>query len=403
MVPILEALQDLLAEEGTYAKLYIGRFTVESLIEHMSWHEIKEYDPDLETEVYNKRTKEWDTSIGRYVTHKVRSNTGLFVRDEYTSFLQGQKHKGWMAGLSEVLSESYDGTILPRYIIKHGWQSVPNCNYSFLSASTRALYHYLRDNMFFIKGLGNRIDYTLILQKLKAIRKTRRFFMETNRKQRKDDINNLAKGLLDVMKSPIRAISVEDSAADLWIEYDYETQKNQLKMNKIDLRYAYLNRQPEKALRRAGFFCLSRNIHAIKGLTNLAVREEDMKLAVFRQKELYDYFKKMLKDRTSYIGENEKTADTSIEVRAKFENQAETRKVFTLVSFAKDLGYSYQNKQFKETINQLVEEGIVELIPKEETVDLVHNMGKTALRKQCINGKPRGIPPIMYKYMGEEE
>lgn len=291
VIPILNTVQKSLPSEGRLRKriLVPSRFSPEGLIEFMTVH--KEVS-------ISEETGEDEEILAIY-------NEGIMIRDEFTGMMKGIKNKQWMSDVSELLSEVYDASIQPYYTKKSKLQSVPYCNLSFMMATTPHIYDII-DETFFVQGLGNRIDYVPFDPPDDTERiDPGKFFGFVREVQERDTISRFASKLLEVLSSRVRIIDIDPSSktAKMWVNYRHEIETKKRNFPPEPewvnaLYWSYLSRQAEKALRRSGVYCVSRNIDSIskmRTLDTLLVNEEDMRLAILRQEKLFQFFEILIK------------------------------------------------------------------------------------------------------------
>jgi len=288
-IPILKLVEKELPPIGRVVKRIVvpSRFSSEGLIEFMTVHK--------ET-IYNEEKDEEEEIL-------VICNEGIMIRDEFTGLMKGVKTKDWMSDISEILSEVYDTSIQPYYTKKSKLQEVSYCNISFLMATTPHIYNIM-DETLFTQGLGNRLDYVVFDPPEEPPKFDPRVFFGESWARGKDEmIGRFARMLSGVVNSNLRFLSIdpESEAAEMWTDYRYQIELRKRKLTDRGLgllKWSYLSRQAEKALRRAGLYCISRNIRSIprmaSGFDTLVVSEEDMRLAIQRQEKYYEYFEKLL-------------------------------------------------------------------------------------------------------------
>ena len=403
-IPILNFSIPILDYIGErYDKRYplmISRFSPESLIKHMTWHQIREYDPEKETTKKGKKKGEVITKMGGWDERMVIGNKGLIVRDEWTSMMKGMLSKTWLAGVSEILSEVFDHRVLPRFTMEHGKQDVPYCNFSFLSATTPYIYDLLETG-YFAQGLGNRIDHNLFGDKAK-IRKKEEEWYEYGRhhRMREEDISKLGNQLLGVMQSNVTYVGFTTEAQEEHSKFDYEIQKQRRALDPNDFKRSYLQRQSTKCLRRAVIYAMSRRAESIQKTADVLVQVDDMKLAVKRQKDLYDDFLKLLKDWRTYEKGSEHPPSTDIGDKERVLSVMSQIKFASKTLLAEKAGYNKDNIKFILTLKSLVAEGKLKDFDKDERKLLIAKMGD-GKRKKLRIGNVRGIPPALYQYVEE--
>lgn len=287
-IPILSEVQKNLHTGGNFHKkiLVPSRFSPEGLIEFMTVHKEPFFDENTEKEDY---------ILTIY-------NEGVMIRDEFTGLMKGTKNKQWMTDVSEILSEVYDTSVQAYYTKKSKLQDVPYCNISFLMATTPHVYDIM-DETFFAQGLGNRIDYVVFDPPKEAPRiDPDEFFGSSWVKEKDEAIGKFSRQLFGVLNSSCKFIGIDLSSnvGRLWADYRYEIElkKRDLPEKGVSsLFWSYLSRQAEKALRRAGIYCVSRNVKSVrrmKEIDTLILSEDDMRRAIERQKRHYRYFEIML-------------------------------------------------------------------------------------------------------------
>jgi|GEM_PF-4878125 len=356
IIPILRSVESRLPSHGLVKRIAVpSRFSPEGLIEFMNLHK--------ETR-YNEETGEEEEML-------CICNEGLMVRDEFTGMMRGVKTKDWMSDVSELLSEVYDMSVQPYYTKKDKLQDVPYCNVSFLMATTPYFYSLL-DETFFTQGLGNRMDY-ILFEPPKEPRKVTPddFFGIEDRSEVSRIIKSFADDLLKLLNSNIRFVGIDPEVAELWTDYrnDIERRKRQLSGHGLDvLKWAYMSRQAEKALRRAGVYCVSRAIYSPLMLRSdtIVVNEQDMRLAIERQEEHYRHFEQLLREwMKSPEPRSRKSTDVADLERMIAIIEDRPHKMITNQQWLKESGYGFQNKFYYLKGVLLARGDVRELTPEE--------------------------------------
>jgi hypothetical protein len=363
-IPVMNAVQKRIKPSGKVIKriLLPSAFSPEGLIEMLMVHD---------EEVYDEAT-------GQTQIVKVISNEGIMIRDEFTSLVKGVKTKEWLSDVSERLSEVYDGRISPYYTKKSKRQEVAYCNVSFIAATTPYFYTLL-DETFFIQGLGNRLDYVVWdpPEDLPEI-KPEEFFGIPWQRDRDLMIEEFANDLYGVLSSPLRFVDIDPTseAAKMWVEYRHEIELRKRKLPSrglSELKWSYLARQAEKALRRACLYCISRNIKALPRLgklDTLIINEKDMELAIKRQEKYYEYFETLLNRWIAFPQPRGPAQTDMADLERMLAILANSPyKIMTNSQWLKESGYGFRNK-FYELKRHLIDAGEVEELGEEEVKKL---------------------------------
>lgn len=235
-------------------------------------------------------------------TKKQINNVGTIVCDEFSGTFKGSRKKEYLSDLMEYLSELHDGRIKKRFTRRAKLEYVPFVYVNFISATTPYLYNIL-DWSFFLQGVGNRILYTVYEPKDAAKFDPVDFFSEKLDIERLRKIGVFAKRLSLIPSSNLEYIFPDEEAARMWLDYRIEKESEALKRyyaDKVDIEYSYIHRMPEKVLKVAGLFRVSRSWTQIpkmrKPLRTLMITKTDMERAIAKGERHLEHYQTLLKE-----------------------------------------------------------------------------------------------------------
>ena len=138
IIPVLEKFEEMLSTENERYILHLSDYNKESLIKYF-----KEQKP--------KKDKNVRRLVLKY---------GLLAKDENTMYLEAANSKSYMKDIIAVESKIYDGKLNRKITISRGLEEVPRCFKANISATTPAIYEYMKINAF-IQGGWNRYDFII--------------------------------------------------------------------------------------------------------------------------------------------------------------------------------------------------------------------------------------------------
>lgn len=300
IVLILDELEKLLETEETIYKLHIQDYTKEAIQRHFSGR----------TKRKGKDEKKSKQVIYIY---------GILYKDEASTLLQGAAKKSYLADIAGVESKMYDGTIGRKLTAKRGLEETRDgCFKANIAASTTDIYRVVNIGAF-VQGWWNRYDMVIgnPIDPKNVPLLDEDFFLPNEDISEFEELpmkyaQKLKDNLIDSGK--VRVMVIEE-ASRMWREYEREMKIEVAKLPDSDLRRGYLNRQAEKALKRAMLYevsCMFDNLKNMEPTSYvdkkyiartekiIPIREENMEKAIANQREYYKYWLKMLDDRSKF-------------------------------------------------------------------------------------------------------
>lgn len=364
-------------EELTGKKMRIpSRYTVEGLIEYLC-----------------KKIEVGENS------GQPEHNTGLLIRDEFTSLLKEYESKSYLSDQMEFLSELFDGVVQSRMTRKTGLEEGGEVYINFLGTTTPYLYSIM-DKSFFIQGTGNRLVYIIHdVQTVKRYQASEYFVPESEWIAVFERAERYGAWLRQMYDSPVRFVQpASPIVGQMWTEFKYEIESKALDeyhRNPLGIEYVYNQRLPVLALKLAGLSAVSRRYDVI-GVTNLNrifIEKGDMLWAIFKTRKYQEYFRLLL--------ENWAVVPTSRPVETDERSIQYMRAVIKrcgLISQSRLLQETgmVTNKNYYDVIKTLVDLNEIEVLEEEE----VRNLPKAVYDGFGLSYPPRRVP-VFYKYLKE--
>jgi len=272
---------------------------------------LRELETEVEDDVQFRIPPNYSTEgLKNYFTQVVteqgvkQRDSGVIIRDEFTSLFKQTYHKKYMSDQLEFLSQLYDGWIPPRQTVKHGLQSENFVCVNMVACTTPYLFTVMRPEFFF-QGTGNRFLFVLddasSLELMKPEDPDTYFFKSeisgrgSERENKVEDFAKLLKKYYENTRD--LTVFVERQASKVLTDYKFiwETKAKELYLkDRLDAHYSYIVRMPEFAYKISVLKCIDREC----GETNkdsVEVNLEDTKYArsiVFRS---FQHFENMMK------------------------------------------------------------------------------------------------------------
>ena len=298
IIPVLEKLEKMLSTKDERYILHLSDYNKESLIKYF-----KEQKP--------KKDKNVTRLVLKY---------GLLSKDENTMYLEAANSKGYMKDIIAVESKIYDGKLNRKITIARGLEEVPKCFKANISATTPAIYVFMKVNAF-IQGGWNRYDFIIgIPIKPEEVELLEESFFHGGNLEERQRFEEAYHDCVDELKKiidgdPLRLI-LDDESNLLWRQFQREMKQKAVALPNKDLVRGYLQRQAEKALKRAMLYTISLHLHHLEHLKseefpdfdgnmkkerNLVIEGNTMKIAIENQRSFLDYYKQMLIERVSEV------------------------------------------------------------------------------------------------------
>jgi hypothetical protein len=230
-----------------------------------------------------------------------------------------------------------------------------------------------------------------------------------------------AKKLHDLIGYGKLHVMLSDEEADLmWRKYEQEMKREAVKLEETDLRRGYLQRQAEKALKRAMLYEISWCFNNIGTITPhkytdmngeekteciIPIRKERMEMAIANQRKYYEYWLKMLDQRSQAPVESEAHSDAAEMQQFEEVCQALTRK-FNDGLFSRPLLIS----RMKKLVNNKTLTGLIATYIESRKLQAFYGDGSRAICNPHKNAKDSNWfdeqkispsfknPPHFYKY-----
>lgn len=290
-------------------------------------------------------------------------NSGVMIRDEFTSLFKDINNKKYMADGLEFLSEMYDGYIHKRYTRSTKAQNPNNVYVNFISATTPYLFQVMQKG-FFMQGTGNRKLYIYDTPDNTDEFESEDFLIRPQREYIFDDeIEHWAQRLFQFSQVPIGRIGFEmGAAADKVTHYRNDNIRKAKEMYDSDYLnqdYSYVVRMHEKAIKLAALHCVSTNLDNVIADPDVAqmllIREEDVDWAIDLCNECLGYYYKMMNVWASTAEvKSVRTERSEIDyVLYTIRNAGEN---INHTSLRKKLGWT-NNQKFVDVMNLLIDSG----------------------------------------------
>lgn len=176
---------------------------------------------------------------------RIVAKYGILYKDESTIFLESAANKSYLKDLIATESKIYDGLLGRKYTTSRGWEEVPKCSKSSISATTPAIY-VLMKVVAFIQGGWNRYDILLgIKVKPEDIEMLSENFSKrhsTNRNQFEGIPNYYARKLAKLALGGKMYVELDDDADLIWRKFEQEMRREAVKLDDMDLKRGYLPR-----------------------------------------------------------------------------------------------------------------------------------------------------------------
>ncbi len=401
LIPTLDELEKMIETDDKIFKLYISDYTKEGILRHFSGR----------TKRKGKKGKKTKQMIYIY---------GLLCKDEATMFIEAATKKNYMADIVAVESKMYDGKLYRKITAGRGLEEVPKCFKANIAATTPAVYTLMKIDAF-IQGGWNRYDMIVgnPLRPEEVERYTPEFFLPDKEASKEfGDIPYHWAEKLSILNSDNKIrIMLVDEIADLWTAYEQKCKLEAIKLKETDLRRGYLQRQAEKALKRAALYEISSiindlnkfptsdyidrlEVHRVEKI--IAVRKQNMEKAIANQETYYQYWLKMLEERGQAASSNEvKTDANEIEYFDKhMEALSKKYGIFSHKLIIEATQWKDGDKRLTTNIDTAIERGkLHRLVPEQAKLMLMKKKSDKDwgwFRDQDISTNFRRLPLLYY-------
>jgi hypothetical protein len=409
LVPVLEELEKQLETDDTVFKLYLADYTKEAIVKFFS-----------------NKTKCVVTEGDKKKEKRCIYTYGLLCKDEATMFLESAVHKQYMADIIAVESKIYDGKLYRRITTSRGLEEVPKCFKASLAATTPAVYDLMKTTAF-IQGGWNRYDMIIgnPLSEEQVDLLPEDFFIRGRKKIAEFEgiSQQHAAQLLPIAEGERIYVELDEEANLLWREFEQRMKKEAVKLEERDLRRGYLQRQAEKALKRAMLYTVSvvlEKIHLLQPETFVDFEGKQrtekllicegwaMDMAIKNQEELFGYWLKMLEERkrTAISGEVRTDAAEMDYFDSKMKELSEKYGVFSRKLVIEATGFKDGDKRLTSNIDTAQQRGKLKVLTGDDSRAICNkhrndnNMDWFAA--QDINPSFRH-PPYLFRWLGENQ
>lgn len=407
IVPVLEELEKALSTEKTRYILYLADYNKESLIKYFK----------------DKKSKKNDEDDSQGLVLKY----GLLAKDENTMYLEASNSKSYMKDIIAVESKLYDGKLNRRITISRGLEEVPKCYKANISATTPAIYKYMKCDDF-IQGGWNRYDFDIGCPiKPEEVELLPESFFHGGNLEDNEKFEVIHYKFAEQLKKIVIGdeiyLMLDDEANLLWRKYQKEMKQKAVSLPNKDLVRGYLQRQAEKALKRAMLYAISKHLHHLEHLESesatsfngdvkserrLIIEGADMQNAISNQRGFLEYYKQMLEERVSEAGKGK--VETNEAERQYFAQKCEmlTKKfgMFSRKLLIEGTQWNDGDKRLTDNIRSAQFEGKLKLMSTDVTKGICakHKKDKDMdwFTKQKISPSYKN-PPYLYQWKGGEQ
>jgi hypothetical protein len=260
-----------------------------------------------------KFTTESMTKYLSYIGEKGEThNEGIVLGDELTRMFMEAKHKDYMTGSMEYLSQLCDNYVEETMTIKRGTEYAPFCYVNMLTYTTFYILRMLEDD-FFIQGTGARFLW-YVSDKVDLVERNDSFFDFTGGpdKIRAQKIESFANRLLQIRKDCTRAAAEEKAqvipagkANDVLLDYYVETQNRARKMfneDALDPEVGLVGKIAANSFKLAALHAIGCNR---SGLAGEAITIEDAEWAIHKANQSVSDYEKLEPIKKRLFGEKE--------------------------------------------------------------------------------------------------
>lgn len=373
LIPTITEVEKLMNTPKERYILYLANYTGEALMRYFSNNGVQLSNEEDEEDTENKNSKK----IKKPKKEKRRTiyNLGLLCKDEATMALQNAIKKNYMVGIIEVESKVYDGKLYRKITTGRGLEDVEKCFKASIAATTPAIYEMMKNDGF-IQGGWNRYDMIIgnPLKPDEVEHYTSDFFIPQSKISDFTSVpQEIAVKLFILIELEETIIILDEEANELWRNYAYEMKVEAVKLPDIDLRRGYLQRQAEKALKRAGLYTLSEAFTILKKLPKvkqtiyvngepetvlmnmIICQKEEMNMAISNQREYYQYWLKMLAERKNTPPESR--VQTNQAEREWFAVNAKKEPIMSRKMLIEATQWNDGDKRLHDNISSAIEEG----------------------------------------------
>jgi hypothetical protein len=375
LIPTMTEVEKLMNTKEARYVLYLANYTGEALMRYFA----------------NNGVQLTEDEKGKKVKEKRRTiyNLGLLCKDEATMALQNAIKKNYMVGIIEVESKVYDGKLYRKITTGRGLEDVEKCFKASISATTPAIYELMKNDGF-IQGGWNRYD-VIVGNPLKPedVQKyDDDFFIPQSKLSEFTAVpKNIADKLIKLAKSEEMIILLDEKANVIWREYAYEMKIEVVKLEDKDLRRGYLQRQAEKALKRAGLYTISKSFEVLEHCPKVKqtiINEEgepetvlmraliceytEMEMAISNQREYYKYWLKMLQERKNTPPESK--VQTNQAEREWFALSAKREPILSRKMLIEFTQWNDGDRRLNENISSAISEGKLKMLTEMEVRQL---------------------------------